>query len=64
MFDLIRTNIAEVYGAADGYSRLFTIQYGWIVALGAILVGIVFSLLKWKKAEVVLPPSSSKEVNK
>ncbi|MGD6832502.1 sodium-dependent transporter [Sutcliffiella halmapala] len=65
MFDLIRTNIAEVYGAEDsGYSRLFTIQYGWIVALGAILVGIVFSLLKWKKAEVVLPSSSSKEVNK
>ncbi|MBM7621820.1 NSS family neurotransmitter:Na+ symporter [Bacillus tianshenii] len=64
MFDLIRTNIDTVYGAKDGYSRLFTIQYGWVVALVALLVGVGLSFFKWKKAEIVLPSSSSKEVNK
>lgn len=64
MLDLIRTNIAEVYGASGGYSRMFTIQYGWVVALAALLIGIAFTFFKWKKTEVVLPSSSSKEVNK
>ncbi|ART77885.1 sodium-dependent transporter [Sutcliffiella horikoshii] len=64
MFDLIRTNIAEVYGAADGYTRIFTIQYGVVVAVLALLVGIAFSLIKWKKDTLELPVSSSKEVNK
>jgi NSS family neurotransmitter:Na+ symporter len=64
MIDLIRSNIAEVYGAADGYTRSFTVQYGWVVAILAILVGIAFSLTKWKRGDVALPSSSSKEVDK
>ncbi|WP_078379102.1 sodium-dependent transporter [Sutcliffiella halmapala] len=64
MFDLIRLNILEVYGAGDGYSRLFTIQYGVIVAVLALVFGIVFSLIKWKKDVLEIPSSSAKEVNK
>ncbi|QFT90466.1 Sodium:neurotransmitter symporter family protein [Bacillus sp. THAF10] len=64
MFDLIRTNIATVYGAGDGYTRMFTVQYGVSVAVLAVLVGIAFSIIKWKKDTLEMPGSSTKEVNK
>ncbi|WP_110113775.1 sodium-dependent transporter [Bacillus sp. CGMCC 1.16541] len=59
MFDNIRTNIAENYG---GYGTSFVIASGWAVAIGAILVGILFSLKGWKKETIELP-SNDKEVS-
>ncbi|MGY3717984.1 sodium-dependent transporter [Sutcliffiella cohnii] len=64
MIDNIRTNIREVYGAGDGISRAFTIQYGWSVAIGVIVLGFLLTLVKWKKDTVEVPQSSSKEVSK
>ncbi|RBW71279.1 sodium-dependent transporter [Bacillus taeanensis] len=47
MFDLIKQNIAENY---EGYETAFIIQSGWMVAAGAVVVGIILSLVKWNKS--------------
>ncbi|MFC4323519.1 sodium-dependent transporter [Litchfieldia salsa] len=46
MFDNLRTNLTTDY---EGYPREFLFDWGWTVALGALFVAIIFSLLKWKK---------------
>jgi neurotransmitter:Na+ symporter, NSS family len=46
MFDNLRTNLTTDY---EGYSREFLFSWGWQVALGALFVGIIFSLMKWNK---------------
>ncbi|MED4533870.1 sodium-dependent transporter [Metabacillus fastidiosus] len=50
MFDNIRTNLTSDYGEM---SREFLFNWGWTVALGAILVGVLFTLKRNKKDEVV-----------
>ncbi|CAG9621074.1 sodium-dependent transporter [Sutcliffiella rhizosphaerae] len=64
MFDLFRTNIAEVYGAADGYTRAFVVQYGVSLAVAALVIGILFSFIKWKKGDLDIPGAISKEDDK
>jgi len=59
MFDNIKTNITENY---EGYSTSFLLYSGWGVALGAIVVGIIFSFIKWEKGKLEIP--SSKEVSR
>ncbi|MEW4285631.1 sodium-dependent transporter [Priestia koreensis] len=59
MFDNIRTNIKTNY---EGYETSFIVTYGWMAALLAILLGIVFSISKWKKNSLSLP-TDSKEVS-
>jgi len=54
MFDNLRTELSEPYG---GYPTGFLISYGWLVAAGAIIVGILFSLKKNANA------SANKEVS-
>ncbi|TCP29809.1 NSS family neurotransmitter:Na+ symporter [Scopulibacillus darangshiensis] len=44
MFDLIRQNIKSNYG--DYPAGIIT--FGWLVALGAVIVGIILSVGKWR----------------
>ncbi|RSK28446.1 sodium-dependent transporter [Bacillus sp. HMF5848] len=46
MFDNIRTNLAENYG---DYPTWFVTSFGWAIAGAAILIGVLFSLVKWDK---------------
>ncbi|MDX5474799.1 MAG: sodium-dependent transporter [Bacillaceae bacterium] len=64
MIDNIIQNVQNVYGEGDGITRAFTIYFGWGVAALAIIVGILFSRLKWSKDQLDIPQSSSKEVSK
>ncbi|MDQ0162063.1 sodium-dependent transporter [Aeribacillus alveayuensis] len=43
MFDNLRTNLTSEYG---DYPREFIFSSGWSVALGAILIGVLFSIKK------------------
>jgi NSS family neurotransmitter:Na+ symporter len=57
MFDNLRTNLTSEYG---DYPREFLFNWGWTVALGAIFVGILFSIGRKKKEETA---TSNKEVS-
>ncbi|MBD1380810.1 sodium-dependent transporter [Metabacillus arenae] len=46
MIDNFRINLTTPYG---GYPIAFLIQWGWLVALAVIIIGIAFSAIKWKK---------------
>ncbi|WAA09946.1 sodium-dependent transporter [Fervidibacillus albus] len=59
MFDLLRQNLTSDYG---GYPREFLFYFGWTVAIGAILLGVVLSRLQWKKQSLDVPVSNEKEV--
>lgn len=54
MFDNLRTNLTSEY---EGYSREFLFSWGWTVALGAIFVGVLFSIGFKKKKETQNPSS-------
>ncbi|WP_226669422.1 sodium-dependent transporter [Metabacillus litoralis] len=43
MFDNLRTNLTTEY---EGYPREFLFNWGWTVAIGAILVGVLFTIKK------------------
>ena len=58
MFDNLRTNLTSEY---EGYSREFLFNWGWTVALGAIFVGVLFSIGFKKKNNT--QSTSSKEVS-
>lgn len=60
MFQSIRTDLAESYG---GYPEIFNFYYGWLVALGAIVVGLLFTYMKkWDQKTFNLP--NDKEVSR
>ncbi|WP_203363119.1 sodium-dependent transporter [Bacillus sp. REN10] len=60
MFDNLRQNFTAPYG---DYPQNFINSYGWTVAVGAILIGVVFMYMKpWKK-ELLHSPTSDKEVS-
>lgn len=46
MFQNILTNMKDNY---EGYPTSFLLYSGWGVAVGAIVVGVIFSLIKWGK---------------
>jgi NSS family neurotransmitter:Na+ symporter len=53
MVDSLLTEFDENYG---GYTTDFLLKYGWSVALGALAVGILLSLVPWRSEER-LPPT-------
>ncbi|APH03797.1 sodium-dependent transporter [Bacillus weihaiensis] len=59
MFDNLRTNLTTEY---EGYPREFIFTWGWTVAIGAILVGVLFTMKK-KANENSLSASSNKGVS-
>ncbi|MFD1361473.1 sodium-dependent transporter [Lentibacillus salinarum] len=52
MIDLFRTNLLGLFdtenGNYEGYPDAFILYGGWFVAAGALVVGIIMALLKWK----------------
>lgn len=60
MFENIRQNLSENYGE---YATSFVVSYGWIIAGGVILLGILFSLKGWSKTSLSIP-TDKKEVSK
>ncbi len=44
MVDSLRTEFEENY---EGYSTGFLLSAGWSVAIGALLVGVILSLMPW-----------------
>lgn len=48
----IYTNIKENY---EEYPTSFIIQYGWVVAIGVIVIGFLLSLSKWKEGQLEMP---------
>lgn len=58
MIDKLR---AEPYGGGS-YSGEFLLYSGWLVAAGALIVGILFSFISWKKDTIELP--ADKEVSR
>lgn len=51
-FMFIQNIIINLKESYEGYPISFNIQYGWGVAIGAIVLGIILSLLKWKKGKL------------
>lgn len=53
MFDLLRINIMKLHdtdnGNYEGYSDALIMQSGWMVALFAIVMAIIFTAMKWNK---------------
>ncbi|WP_170008068.1 sodium-dependent transporter [Bacillus fonticola] len=65
MYGLLKENLLGDYGGG-AYSREFIFNYGWSVAIGAILVGVLLAQAKsWKKTSLEVPKSASadKEVS-
>lgn len=54
MIDLLRLNITKGFdtdtGNYEGYSDMFIMWGGWAVAIGALIIGIIISLIKWKSS--------------
>ncbi|MEI3611627.1 sodium-dependent transporter [Pseudogracilibacillus sp. SO30301A] len=52
MFELLRLNITKGFdtdtGNYEGYSDMFIMWGGWSLAIGALVNGILLSLIKWK----------------
>lgn len=50
--DLLRTNIFKLFdtdnGNYEGYPDFFINYSGWAVAIGALVIGILLALMKWK----------------
>ncbi|MDA3129673.1 sodium-dependent transporter [Aliibacillus thermotolerans] len=53
MFDLFKLNLLRQFdtetGNYEGYSDIFIYYSGWAVALFALVVGIIFTLIRWQK---------------
>ncbi len=51
LYDLLRTNLLKRFetdtGNYGGYTDAFITYSGWSVAVGAIVLGVIFALLKW-----------------
>ncbi|WP_068672811.1 sodium-dependent transporter [Oceanobacillus sp. Castelsardo] len=55
MFDLFRLNLLKLFptdtGNYEGYPDMFISIVGWGVAAGALIIGILFTLSKWRNEE-------------
>ncbi|MCW1927611.1 sodium-dependent transporter [Bhargavaea beijingensis] len=53
MFDLFRTNLGKRFdfetGNYEGYSDAFILGAGWSVAIAALVLGILFTFIKWNR---------------
>ncbi|MUV39173.1 putative sodium-dependent transporter YhdH [Lentibacillus sp. JNUCC-1] len=67
MFDLLKTNILREFdtdtGNYEGYSDMFIYFGGWSVAIGALVVGVILSMIAWRgpHAESASYKSETKE---
>ncbi|SDZ60217.1 neurotransmitter:Na+ symporter, NSS family [Evansella caseinilytica] len=63
MVQNVITNIKENY---EGYPTNFLVAYGWVVAVGVILLGFLISMTKWKAGQLEMPKENteSEEVSK
>jgi len=56
MFGLLKLNITKGFdtptGNYEGYSDAFIMWGGWAVAIGALVIGIVISLIKWRSNSI------------
>lgn len=52
MFDNIKTNFTSNYG---GYETGFVVAYGWVVAILALVVAIVFAKIGWSNQSLTIP---------
>ncbi|WP_339228654.1 sodium-dependent transporter [Oceanobacillus sp. FSL K6-2867] len=52
MYGLFKQNLLKEFGTEtgnyEGYSNAFILFGGWSVAIGALVIGIVMSLIKWR----------------
>lgn len=63
MYDNLKQNLVGDYGGGD-YPREFLFNYGWTVAIGAILVGVLITMKPWKGHALEMPVSQKeKEVS-
>lgn len=57
MFGLIRENILKLHltdnGNYEGYPDLFILYSGWGVAIFALVMGIIFTIPKWKRNTLI-----------
>jgi neurotransmitter:Na+ symporter, NSS family len=65
MFGLLKQNLLRQFendtGNYEGYSNAFILWGGWAVAIGALVVGIIMAITKWKKPSVEEEESYKKE---
>ncbi|MEN2768365.1 sodium-dependent transporter [Ornithinibacillus xuwenensis] len=68
MFKLFKLNILREFvgennttGNYEGYTDTFILWGGWAVAIGALVVGIILALTKWKKPSAVEEEELKKE---
>lgn len=58
MFGLLRTNLLKLHdtenGNYEGYTDAFILYGGWGVALGALFLGVLVALSKWKRNKHML----------
>ncbi|MDQ0215160.1 NSS family neurotransmitter:Na+ symporter [Oikeobacillus pervagus] len=57
-YDNLKQNLISAYG---DYPRNFIFNYGWTVALGAILIGVVLSMKSWKGQTLEIPSEVEKK---
>ncbi|GAA0428748.1 sodium-dependent transporter [Lentibacillus halophilus] len=54
MFDLFKTNLLKEFdtetGNYENYPDFFVTYNGWFIAGGAIMVGIILALIKWRRS--------------
>jgi neurotransmitter:Na+ symporter, NSS family len=65
MFGLLKQNLLREFetdtGNYENYSNAFILWGGWAVAIGALVVGIIMAITKWKKPSVEEEESYKKE---
>lgn len=57
LYDLFKINILKLFdtktGNYEGYSDAFILYSGWSVAIGVLVLGIIFALFKWMNRSVL-----------
>ncbi|SET34639.1 neurotransmitter:Na+ symporter, NSS family [Oceanobacillus limi] len=65
MFGLFKQNLLREFGTDTGnyenYSNAFILWGGWAVAIGALVIGILMSMTKWKASSAEEQETLSKE---
>ncbi|WP_088103995.1 sodium-dependent transporter [Halalkalibacter urbisdiaboli] len=57
----IQNTIENFTNNYEGYPTSFLLYSGWFVAIGAIIVGFIFSAMKWQKGDLNVPSDSTEK---